>query len=80
MTMETSWYPVSFHSGLKGKLIKLGWDSYGYQTVAEYEELCYSLSDGMAVVEQPLEIGDVFKVRIGDFFKIRMILNFDQKI
>ena len=62
MTMETAWYPISFNDSPKGKLTNFGCDSYGYQTVAEYKELCHSLNDGMVVVEQSFEIGDIFKV------------------
>ena len=63
MTTQTSWFPTSFNSEMKGNLVKLETDSYGYQNVAEYKELCYSLCDGMAVIEQPIEIGDIYKVQ-----------------
>lgn len=67
MTTQTSWYPLSF-SNKKGKLIELDCDSYGYQTFAYYTDLCHSLSDGMAVIEQEFEIGDEIVVSQKTFY------------
>ena len=61
MTTHTSWYPLSF-SNDKGKLVELECDFYGYQTMAGYKDLCHSLSDGVAIVEQEFEIGDAISV------------------
>ena len=62
MTTRTSWYPLSFRNDMKGNLISLSCDSYGYQNIAEYEELCHSLNDGVVLVEQQMEVGDQFHV------------------
>ena len=63
MTTETNWFPLSFHNEICGKQIRLHNDLYGYQSIAEYTEVCHSLNDGLVAVEQALNIGD--RVTVG---------------
>ncbi|CAK8697099.1 unnamed protein product [Clavelina lepadiformis] len=84
MTTCTSWFPLSFHDKEKGKLVQLSCDFYGYQSMAEYTELCRSLEDGMAVLEQPIEVGDCIRVKVAEADRRRSLLyvavsSFDDK-
>lgn len=62
MTPSSDWFPLSFHGEIRGRLVRLESDMYGYQSIAEYSELCTSLDDGMVLIEQPIDVGDCFKV------------------
>lgn len=62
MTPTTQWFPLSFHGEVRGELVTLQSDMYGYQSFAEYGELCKTLNGGMAVVEQSITVGDSIDV------------------
>ncbi|XP_078493757.1 uncharacterized protein LOC108950377 isoform X1 [Ciona intestinalis] len=64
MTPQTTWFPLSFSENKRGKLVEVSSDVYGFNSVAEYKEFCATLQDGMAFIEQPINIGSTVEFKV----------------